>query len=363
MRIPFNDLSRSNLINKELNDDILSVVNSGQYINQNMVKLFENRFAEFFNFGFVHSVSSGTSALSLAMKALPLSKNYSILMAANAGGYGRIAAELAGVNSIYCDVNDQGLIDIEKLEQIPIDSYSVVLITHLYGQMSNMNEISSYCLKNGKYLIEDCAQSIGAKFNEISCGNWGDVATFSFYPTKNLGAFGDAGAVVTKDEHLYKRIVSLSQYGWGNRYSIDMFGGENSRMDEIQATVLLHKLDNLPKINERRKTIWKEYEKNLPKNFRIIGRDNAQFVAHLNVLVVDKDRHNFVDYLNNKGIESQIHYPILDTKQAAFKNDSVYLPNSLRLSKSIVSLPSFPELKDSELEYICENLRSYRNDY
>lgn len=364
MNLPFNDLSRSETMSEDFFVRLAELIRSGHYLSGPHTKNFENSLAKYLGLPFVKSLSSGTSAIVLALKALELPEKSNVLITANSGGYARIAAEMANLNSVYVDVELDGLITSKQLEDVASENIRALIVTHLYGQVGEIEEISAYCQRNKIYLIEDCAQSLGARKNGKCAGSWGDISTFSFYPTKNLGAMGDAGAIATSSEIIYRRIEMLSQYGWSTKYSIDIKGGENSRMDEIQAFVLSERLLRLDFLNERRRQIWKKYEQALMSSkYRLIGQPNESFVAHLAVVDAKNDREAFRSFLDAKGIQTAVHYPISDHRQVGFYDELLSLPISEYLGGSIFSLPLFPELTDEEVEYLCTSIREFVNDF
>jgi dTDP-4-amino-4,6-dideoxygalactose transaminase len=302
-------------------------------------------------------LSSGTSALSIAIKSLNLPKGKKVLMAANAGGYGRIAADIAGVGVKYADCDKSGLFTLDQIRGALSEDIGAVLITHLYGQMIDVLEIKEVCDLKGIYVIEDCAQSFGAKTNNRLCGTIGHVGVFSFYPTKNIGAAGDAGGLCTDDKIIFQRAEKLSQYGWSDKYKIDIPGGENSRMDEIQAFVLLCKLATVDNSNEARRLIWNRYKKSLlNSSLRILGTNDYSFVAHLAVIDAGKSKGALIAFLTDNGIASMVHYPIIDTLQDAFLDNNDELPNAYYLSKNCISIPLFPSMNEEEIDYVCEKL-------
>jgi len=363
MNLPFNDLSRSETMSEDFFVNLAELIRSGHYLSGPHTRNFENSLAEYLCVPFVKALSSGTSALVLALKSLGLPERSNVLITANSGGYARIAAEMANLNSVYVDVGLDGLLTSKDLEDVATENIQAIIVTHLYGQVGEIEEIQTFCQRNQIYLIEDCAQSLGARKNGKYAGSWGDVSTFSFYPTKNLGAMGDAGAIATSSETIYGRIEKLSQYGWGTKYSIEMKGGENSRMDEIQAFVLSEKLMHLDSLNERRRQIWRRYEQALEgSSYRLIGQPTESFVAHLAVVDAKNDRDAFRSFLDTKGIQTAIHYPIPDHRQLGFYDELLSLPNSEYLGRSIFSLPLFPELTEGEVAYLCTSISKFVSD-
>lgn len=360
MKIAFNDLSRSPDFDSIFFSKLEAVIRKGSFISGTLTREFEVMFAEKFKLSPVKTLSNGTSALGLGLKALNLKQGSNVLISGNSGGYARVAIEAAKLNAVYVDVTDDGLINLKEVLKAKLMRIDALIVTHLYGQLCDMDPLQQYCKKNNIYLIEDCAQAVGANFDGKYAGSWGDISTFSFYPTKNLAAIGDAGAVSAKSPEIFARLKKLSQYGWSEKYTNEIRGGENSRMDEIQAFVLLERLPRLVDANNRRREIWKRYMNSLNAKFRLIGNTSESFVAHLGVIDAGEYRENFRSYLHKSGIETAIHYPIADFHQKAFLDQKIDLPNTLRLCDGIFSIPLYPELTNEEVSYICMVLNKYK---
>jgi dTDP-4-amino-4,6-dideoxygalactose transaminase len=206
-------------------------------------------------------------------------------------------------------------------------------------------------------LIEDCAQAFGAKINGRSVGSWGDASTFSFYPTKNLGALGDGGAISFKQESHLERARQLAQYGWSDRYEVTLLGGVNSRIDEIQAAVLLLRLQKLDEENRKRRDVVKLYSESLTGTRKMVFIENESFVGHLAVLVTDsRDKDQAV--LNAAGIATGVHYPIMDSDQPAWQSifENQTTPIAAINAQKILTLPCFPRMTQSEIQLVCTTL-------
>jgi aminotransferase EvaB len=359
--IPFNRLGATLEFRKEVLSQIDNLLISGVYLNGKYTDSFEEKFAQLIGVNHASAVSSGTAALTLALRSLNLPKGSKLITTANSGGYARISAELNGLETHYVDVDLNGLLDVRSISHELLLNARVMIVTHMYGQCANLKEITSICKKFDILLIEDCAQSIGAKFEDRMVGSFGDLATFSFYPTKNLGGIGDAGMVVTDSLELIQKVRSLKQYGWKSKYFCETPHGDNLRIDEIQALILSFKLPNLLDYNKKRLKIWEKYLHAINgKNLRLIGKNSDCFVAHLAVIDAGSHRERLKKFLNNYGIETAIHYPFLDFEQPGLRiSPTPKLENSEYLSKSILSIPLFPNLEDHEVEYICEKLSEY----
>jgi dTDP-4-amino-4,6-dideoxygalactose transaminase len=223
--------------------------------------------------------------------------------------------------------------------------------------MAPMKEISSICQEFGVKLIEDCAQAIGAYLDGRPAGSWGDASTFSFYPTKNLGCLGDGGAVAVKDAIVANHLRQLAQYGWNGRYSVEVAGGFNSRIDEIQAAILVHRIENLEEDNKRRRSIVKRYAGALSSQRCMLWKDDSSFVGHL-AIMVSATRDADKKALENSGIGTGVHYPITDHQQIAWKNtfaDQIN-PKADLLTSQILTLPCFPKMTEGEVNAVCNAL-------
>ncbi len=255
MRVPFNDLSRAVLEDRErIVTAIGAVLDSGWFVLGPRVEAFEAALAD--SIGATHAVgvASGTDALELAIRATMPEGRSVVLTAANAGGYAAIAARRAGFEVRWADIDERTLcLDSASVADRLDPDVGVVVATHLYGRMAPVEALVDLTRAAGAALVEDCAQAIGAERDGRMAGSFGDAAAFSFYPTKNLGALGDGGAVVTGSSAVADRVRSLRQYGWGAKYDAVLPGGSNSRLDELQAAVLLARLDGVAAGNARRR--------------------------------------------------------------------------------------------------------------
>lgn len=352
------DSDEKDLVKKELFD----VVNSGQYLMGEKTKEFESCFSKYLGVDFVVSCANGTDALYLAIASLNLNKGAQIVMTANCGMYSASVAIRLGLVPLFVDIElENGQIDVDQFHKCLSSETKAVVITHLYGIANNMHEIKNVCMDNNILLIEDVSQACGGEFAGSKLGSFGDVATFSFYPTKNLGAIGDAGAVVTSNYDLNSKLQKLKQYGWGERYYSELSGGINSRIDEIQAGVLTIRLRSLDQINQIRYNNFSRYLKSLTSsNICFVGSGNERYenVAHLAVLR-SQNRNELNEIFRKSGIQTAIHYPIPDHKQQSLiGNFKIF--NSLEqtelFSNQILSIPCHPDLTNDNLNYICEVL-------
>lgn len=357
LRVPINAPSRRYL-DGSLKLGVLSILENGPYLNGRFVEEFEKQFATYIGVRECVAVSSGMSALELAISSLKLGTDSSVLVPANAGGYASTAVRRNRLACNYYDVDLNGMPTIESLTHAQTSKSRLLIVTHLYGQTADMKKIIPWAEKNDILVLEDCAQSTGSKYEQRMTGSFGILSAFSFYPTKNLGAMGDAGAICTDNSLLASELRSLRQYGWQHKYVSETLG-VNSRMDEIQAYILTNELKKIDEYNLRRREIWREYRSLLEKydsHELLIGKDDFSFVAHLGVLKL-KNRDSFTNVFTTLEIGVDTHYPVPDYKQPAFATTDLYsLRNTEFLCKSVTSIPLFESLKDSEVEMVTAGL-------
>jgi len=344
---------------------ITRVLDSHWYILGAELAAFEREFAEYCGVGHCVGLANGTDALELGLRAVGVKAGDEVVLAANAGFYGSTAVRQIGAIPLYVDVDTNTLtMTVEQLELSLSSSTKAIIVTHLYGQLApDLDSIVAVAGKAGLPVIEDCAQAHGAKRNGKRAGSFGTIGCFSFYPTKNLGAVGDGGAVVTNEPSLAARLQGLRQYGWSSKYHVALEGGRNSRLDELQAAILRAKLPLLDTWNAARRDIARRYSEafsGLPvKCPNSLGDD---YVAHLYVLQVSA-REAFRNSLQTKGIATDIHYPIADHLQEAYpcRPNQGPLPVSEQTCKQVVSLPCYPGLEADKVDRVIHAVQSYFN--
>ncbi len=343
---------------EEIEAAIRRVLDSGYYILGPEVEAFENEFAEYIGTQFAIGVGNGTDALSLALRALNIGPGDEVITVSHTAVATVAAIEQAGATPVLIDVEPEFLtLNPALLEQALTDRTRAVVPVHLYGQAAAIHEIQGFCLKHGLALIEDVSQAHGARYRGSRLGSFGDISIFSCYPTKNLGALGDAGIVVKNDTALADRVRRLRQYGWVDR-SFSIEPGVNSRIDEIQAAILRVKLPYLDANNERRREIANSYSKAL-RGLRIEVprvREEAQHVFHLYVVQVD-DRDAFRDRLATAGVQTGIHYPLPIHRQPAYLGrvrTATSMSVTDRVAGRILSLPIFPELSTEDSDLVAK---------
>jgi dTDP-4-amino-4,6-dideoxygalactose transaminase len=355
--IRFNDLRRHQTSNADLIGIALDrTVKSGWFILGKECEGFEREFAAYCGVPHCIALANGTDALELALRAVGVEQGSRVATVANAGFYSTAALHLIGAVPVFVDVDESSLLMSEPdLEQVLIrHDLDAVVVTHLYGRLHDMERILWLARRTGTPVVEDCAQAHGATRNGRRAGSFGDVAAFSFYPTKNLGALGDAGAVVTRYATIAERVAKLRQYGWGAKYRVDMLGGRNSRMDEVQAAVLRAKLPRLDSWNARRRQIAARYTECLQASGMVCPQVSGEdYVAHLYV-VRTKLRDGLRQKLASVDIGTEVHYPVPDTKQRCWPpgRDWPHLPVTEQVAAEVLSLPCYPELSDEEVQAV-----------
>jgi len=359
--IPFNDLARGVDVNGDAVRAALErVVTSGWYVLGPEHDAFERELAAYVGVSKALGVASGTDALQFAMAAVGVGPGDVILTAANAGGYATTAARALGAEPLFADVDPRSLLlsaaTISAAIATAGSAPRAVVVTHLYGAAAPIQEIVAWARPRGIRVIEDCAQSLGAVIGGVRAGAVGDVAATSFYPTKNLGALGDGGAVLTSDEAIATRVEALRQYGWKGKYRVTVRGGRNSRLDEIQAAVLRVKLPHLDEVNERRRAIHRIYEDAIGGSARLVNTSGESFVGHLAVIEVER-RDEVRELFAARGIATDVHYPIPDHAQPIeTAPNHRQLPVTEAAARRVLSIPLFPELRPDEVDRIASAL-------
>ena len=331
------------------------VLDSRWFILGESVARFEDAFARYCGVNHCVGVANGTDALELALKACGTLREDLVVVVANAGGYSTSAVHACGATPVYVDVDKNTLTMSPISLRSTLDSLCVtpraIVVTHLYGLMADVDTVGQIAKERSIPLIEDCAQAHGATRKGVKAGAVGDMGCFSFYPTKNLGAVGDGGAVVTNDADLAASVKQLRQYGWSGKYRVDRLGGRNSRLDEIQAAVLEAKLPMLDHWNRQRRDVAELYCRRLGNlGLRLPACIDDSYVAHLFVLR-SGTRELIRQQLSDNGVASDIHYPIPDHLQHAHRGD-ISLPETERACSEVLSLPCFPGLTGVEVDRV-----------
>ena len=359
--IPLNNLKRQQqALGQELKAAIGAVCDRGWFSMGAEVQGFETEFSEYCGVGHCVGLNSGTDALELALRSVGVGPRDAVATVANAGGYASTAIRVVGATPYYIDVERASMNMSAGALDAEIGKVAAVIVTHLYGRLAAMDDIVSVARRHGVPVIEDGAHAHGARRDGFRAGAIGDLACFSFYPTKNLGACGDAGAVVTSDAGIAARCRQLAQYGWSERYNAEISGGRNSRMDEMQATVLRVKLPHLDGWNNRRRSVAELYQSGL-RDVHGIGfeaRGAEDDTVHLFVVECE-DRSTVLANLREGGVGAGAHYPLPAHHQPAFRNchRAGPLPMTEALCRRVLSLPCYPEITDDEVATVIGVLR------
>jgi dTDP-4-amino-4,6-dideoxygalactose transaminase len=365
MKVPFLDLTASYpLIRKEIESGIAAVIDSASFILGNQVKKFESEFADFCETKYCVGVASGTDALHLSLRALDIGDGDEVITVANTFVATALAISYVGADIVLvdCDANTYN-IDVNQIRNKITKKTKAIIPVHLYGQAANMPEIMSLAKEHNIKVVEDASQAHGARVSDARVGTFGDLACFSFYPGKNLGAFGDGGAIVTSDENLKNKLEMLRNYGSPQKYFHD-FIGFNSRLDSIQAVVLSAKLKYLDLANQKRKEHAKRYSKNLSELPELTLPKVNNFDSHVFHLYViqAKDRDGLSKFLLKNEIQTVIHYPNPIYRLGAYQSlglNSTCYPNTEKYSSEILSLPMYPEISNDQIDFVCEIIKKY----
>lgn len=360
--VPFNDLRRHwEPLAARLEAVALRVIRSGWFLLGPETEAFESAFAEFCGTEGCAAVASGTDALEISLRALGCSPGDEVVVTANAGMYATAATLAIGAKPVFAEIDARSLlVSAASAAELVSPKTAAVVATHLYGNVVDIEMLRSR-LPRGVPIVEDGAQAHGASIDGKPVGSLGDIAAFSFYPTKNLGAIGDAGAVVSNRPELIARAKSLRQYGWASRYRATAPGGMNSRIDELQAAVLREFLPCVPQWNARRAQIRSLYVHALGDRIEFVdsGDDRTNPATHLCVARV-KERDRLREGLASDGIGCDVHYPVPDHLQPVFGRRRFRhgdLTETERACGEVLSLPCFPLLRDDEVSRVVESAR------
>ncbi len=384
MEIMANRMDRGFLrYQKEFEDKALEVLRSGWYVLGNEVKSFEEEFARFCGAGYCVGLASGLDALWLAFRALGIGPGDEVIVQGNTYIASVMGITINGATPVFVEPDAYFNIDADRIEEKITDKTKAILAVHLYGQASNMAPVMQLAKKYGLRVVEDCAQSHGARFGGAllpdgqtagseadawpqkgrMTGTFGDIGCFSFYPSKNLGAFGDGGAIVTDDEALAKEIRILRNYGSEKRYYNKVVGA-NSRLDELQAGLLRVRLSHLGELNAEREELCGRYLEQVDNPLLVLPgvREGATTVWHQFVIKCEK-RDELQSYLQKKGIGTIIHYPIPPHLSEAYGYLGLQegsLPVTERYAKQVLSIPLYNGMTEEEQAYVIEALNTYK---
>lgn len=366
MKVPFFDLKTQNQqLKSELLETFEAVLDQGEFIYGNFVQQFEKEFAHSVGVNNCIGVSNGADALYVSLKTLGISKGDEVITTAHSWISTADAIARTGAEPIFVDTNQYHLIDETLIESKITNKTKAILPVHLYGQLADVVTIKSICDKHHLFMVEDGAQAHGATFKSIQAGATGNINAFSFYPTKNLGAYGDAGAIVTQSSELAERARMISNNGLSQQ-KVPQEIGINSRMDSLQAAFLSLKLKKLAAWNSRRVEIANSYIEQLSTIEQItlpktrLGNSHVYHVFAIETL----QREQLSDFLKSKNIDTALHYTYLlpFTKNYAYQNNNENdFPTTVSKSSKLLSLPMYPELTGDQIFVVCESIRSFFN--
>jgi dTDP-4-amino-4,6-dideoxygalactose transaminase len=349
----------------EIDQAIQRVLHSGRYILANEVAQFEEEFAQYTNTRYSVSVANATDALTLALMAIDIKPGDEVITTPFTAIPTVSAIIDAGATPVFVDIDERSfLMDLNKVEEKLSSRTRAVMPVHIFGNVVNVKQLREL-LPEGVVIIEDASQSHGSTFNGAKSGSLGDMGIFSFYPTKNLGAYGDGGAVVTNNQELYEKIKLIRMYGMVD-YNTIIINGINSRLDELQAAILRVKLKYLDEMNEKRNVIAERYRKELTENFvhqyidPKVGSNYHVFVSQYN-----GDRSLLIQALESEGIQTNIYYmrPLYlqpANKFLGLKKGAC--PVAETVCNKVIALPMYPELEDKTLDFIIRKINEFTND-
>lgn len=363
MEIPFLDLSRQYaLVKQDIQSGWEQVLQQMAFAGGPFVTKFELEFAKYCEAQHCTALNTGTSALHLAMEVLGIGPGDEVILPANTFVATAWGVSYVGATPVFVDCDQYDNIDITEVESKITSRTKAIIGVHLYGQPCNLDALLSIAARHGIYFVEDAAQAAGATYHNKKCGSFGEVSCFSFYPGKNLGAWGEGGGVTTQNATYKTRMDSLRNHGSTVRYYHDEVG-YNMRMDGLQAVVLKEKLKHLDGWNTSRRKIAQRYLSEIQNEHvtlpQVLAGTNSCW--HLFVVRVDDPVH-FMDYLKSKGIQSARHYPVPCHLQKAYAHlgyQKGTFPRSEYLAEHCVSLPMFAELNTIEVDYVIEFVNKY----
>lgn len=362
--IPCNDSKR---LFKKYQDEFekaaLSVLRSGWYVLGENVREFEEEFAKSIGSSFCVGVDNGTNAIKLGIQALGIGSGDEVIVQTNTYIATVLGITANGATPVFVEPNEFFNMDENQIEKSISKKTKAVLVTHLYGQATKMDKILSICKKHNLYLLEDCAQAHYADYKGKKVGTFGVLGFFSFYPTKNIGAYGDAGAIVTDNEDLYKKIMMLRNYGSSIRYDFELENGSNSRLDEIQAALLRVKVGHADEITNEKRAIANRYLNEIKNDLVKLPKicKGCSSVWHLFVLEVE-NRDRFIKHMLNCGVKTDIHYPIPPHLSKCYKKLGYHegdFPRTEYLANYVVDLPIFNGMTSEEISLVIKAVNSY----
>lgn len=356
MKIMPNRLDRGfYLYQKEFEDKALEVLRSGWYVLGKEVASFEEEFATYVGAGHCVGLASGLDALWIAFRILGIGEGDEVIVQGNTYIASVMGITINGATPVFVEPDEYYNIDTSNIEEKITHRTKAILVVHLYGQASNMETVMQIARKHQLKVVEDCAQSHGSRFKGKMTGTFGDIGCFSFYPSKNLGAFGDGGAIVTDDPEIAEAVKVFRNYGSEKRY-FNRVVGTNSRLDELQAGLLRIRLAHISELEMEKRKICERYLSGIKnKNIKMPQvREGATHIWHQFVIICEK-RQELISYLEERGIGTLIHYPIPPHLSEAYRYLGIKegsLPITERYAKTVLSLPLYNGMSVEEQEYV-----------
>lgn len=347
---------------EEFENKVVEVLRSGWYVLGKEVSSFEEEFAAYTGAQYCVGLASGLDALWIAFRLLNIGKGDEVIVQGNTYIASVMGVTINGATPVFVEPDEHFGMNPDEIEDKITDKTKAILVTHLYGMASQMDKIVKICKKHNLRLVEDCAQSHGACFDGKMTGTFGDVGCFSFYPSKNLGAFGDAGAVVVNDENLAKNFKVFRNYGSEKRYYNKVVGA-NSRLDELQAGLLRVRLSHMQELTDEKVKIAERYSRGI-KNPMIqlpTLAEGATCVWHQYVIRCE-ERDRLIDFLNAKEIGTIIHYPIPPHLAEAYQylgHKEGFLPITEHLAKTVLSIPMYNGMTEEEQTYVINAMNEF----
>jgi dTDP-4-amino-4,6-dideoxygalactose transaminase len=362
--IPCNNLERSfEAYQNEFEAAAINVLRSGWYILGENVSVFEKKFAEMNGAKYCVGVDNGLDAIELGVKALGIGPGDEVIIQSNTYIATFLGVTLNGATPIFAEPNEFYNIDSSQIEKLITNKTKAILVTHLYGQATNMGKILGLCQKYHLFLLEDCAQAHFAEYKGQKVGTFGILGFFSFYPTKNIGAMGDAGAIITNSKDLDEKLRMLRNYGSKEKYIFDI-EGQNARLDEIQAALLMVRLRHADDILNQKTHIAERYLSEIHNSLVILPKvdEGCTTVWHLFVLRVN-ERDRFRQFLREKGVDTDVHYPVpphLSKCYKRFNHPVGSYPVAEMFSKTVVDIPIFFGMTEEEVNKVIKAINEYR---
>lgn len=346
----------------EFETKALEVLRSGWYVLGKEVTAFEEEFAAYIGTKYCKGLASGLDALWIAFRVLGIGEGDEVIVQGNTYIASVMGVTINGATPVFVEPDEYFNMDASKIEALITPRTKAILVVHLYGQASNMGPIMDIAHKYNLRVVEDCAQSHGARFNGKTTGSFGDIGCFSFYPSKNLGAFGDGGAIVTNDPEINEAVRVFRNYGSEKRY-YNRIVGTNSRLDELQAGLLRVRLSHMKDLEDEKRSICERYLKEIDNPLIKLPeiREGATHIWHQFVIQSEK-RDELIEYLKKNNIDTIIHYPIPPHLSEAYKYlgfSEGYLPITEKYAKTVLSIPLYNGMTKEEQDYVIKTINEF----